>query len=55
LTAYFSGAKYPEEFGDKKIQPMEGQSLLASFSKDEDPDRVLRFEQFGRAAIRKGK
>jgi arylsulfatase len=50
-----SGAKYPDEFGGQKIQPLEGQSLVASFSKDEDPDRVLLFEHYGRAAIRKGK
>ncbi|MGB6223654.1 arylsulfatase [Haloferula sp.] len=50
-----SGADYPKEFGGQKIQPLEGKSLLASFSKDENPDRVLLFEHFGRAAIRKGK
>lgn len=34
---------------------MEGLSMVASFAKDEDPDRVLMFEHYGKAAIRKGK
>ncbi|BCX46322.1 arylsulfatase [Haloferula helveola] len=50
-----SGATYPKEFAGQEIQPMEGRSLVASFSKDEDPDRVLLFEHYGKAAIRKGK
>ncbi|MFK7852329.1 MAG: arylsulfatase [Akkermansiaceae bacterium] len=49
-----SGASYPKTFNGNDIQPLEGQSLMASFAKDEDPDRVLLFEHFGKAAIRKG-
>ena len=50
-----SGGDYPEEFDGREIQPMEGLSLVPSFSKDEDPDRHLLFEHYGKAAIRKGK
>ncbi|PXA03440.1 arylsulfatase [Coraliomargarita sinensis] len=49
-----SGAEYPEIYAKHRIQPFEGQSLKASFSKDEDPDRILLFEHYGRAAIRDG-
>lgn len=37
------------------LKPHEGLSLVPSFSKDEDPDRVLLFEHYGAAAIREGK
>ncbi len=50
-----SGATYPEKYNGHNIQPMEGQSLAASFDKDEDPDRMLLFEHYGKAAIRQGK
>lgn len=50
-----SGAEYPEEYRGNGIQPLEGRSLVASFAKDEQPDRALMFEHFGKAAIRKGK
>ena len=33
---------------------MEGLSLVPSFTEDENPDRALLFEHFGKAAIRKG-
>ncbi len=49
-----SGATYPKEYKGNKIQPMEGLSLAPSFSKDENPDRMLLFEHYGKAAIRKG-
>jgi len=49
-----SGATYPEKYQGHDIQPMEGLSLAASFSKDEKPDRALLFEHYGKAAIRKG-
>jgi arylsulfatase A-like enzyme len=49
-----SGATYPKKYEDNEIQPMEGQSLVASFSKDENPDRMLLFEHYGKAAIRQG-
>ena len=47
-------AEYPETFNDNAIQPMEGQSLVASFSVDEQPDRHLMFEHYGKRAIRMG-
>ncbi len=49
-----SGAAYPEMMGSHRIQPFEGLSLVPSFSRDENPDRVLLFEHYGRAALRKG-
>ena len=49
-----SGATYPEKYQGHDIQPMEGLSLAASFSKDEKSDRALLFEHYGKAAIRKG-
>ena len=49
-----SGATYPKKYQGYDIQPMEGLSLAASFSKDEEPDRALLFEHYGKAAIRKG-
>jgi len=50
-----SGADYPETVGSHRIQPYEGLSLVPSFAEDENPDRVLMFEHYGRAAIRDGK
>jgi len=50
-----SGATYPKEYKGKKIQPMEGRSLAPSFMKDRNVERVLMWEHFGNAAIRKGK
>lgn len=47
-----SGAEYPETFAGHRIQPLEGLSLVPGFAKDENPDRVLLFEHYGRAAIR---
>lgn len=49
-----SGATYPKKINDHEIQPLEGLSLAASFTKDENPDRFLLFEHYGKAAIRKG-
>ncbi|MCH7225567.1 arylsulfatase [Haloferula sp. A504] len=53
--AELSGANYPQKFKGRRIQPLEGLSLVPSFTKDENPDRILLFEHFGRAAIRQGK
>jgi arylsulfatase len=50
-----SGATYPKEYTGNKIQPMEGRSLRPSFTKDRLEERVLMWEHFGNAAIRKGK
>lgn len=49
-----SAAKYPSEFEERKIFPMEGRSLKAGFAKDRPDERLLMFEHFGKAAIRKG-
>ena len=50
-----AGAKYPKTFNGHDITPMEGKSLLASFDQDEQLDRTLLWEHYGRAAIRDGK
>jgi arylsulfatase len=49
-----AGAEYPKEYKGNKIQAMEGRSLVPGFAKDRDDDRILMFEHYGRAAIRKG-
>jgi arylsulfatase A-like enzyme len=49
-----SGATYPEQFKGRDILPMEGRSLVGGFDGDRDEERVLMFEHFGKAAIRKG-
>jgi arylsulfatase len=46
-----AGADYPG--GD--ILPMEGDSLAASFTKDENPDRTLLWEHYDNRAILRGK
>ena len=50
-----SGADYPKKFADQQIIAMEGRSLAGGFDGDRDEERVLMFEHFGKAAIRKGK
>ena len=50
-----SGATYPETLNGHDIQPMEGKSLVASFTQDEQVDRILMWEHYGKAAIREGK
>ena len=50
-----SEATYPKQYKGHAIQPMEGRSLAPSFTRDEQPDRHLLFEHFGKAAIRVGK
>lgn len=49
-----SGAEYPEAFNGHAIMPMEGTSLVASFGRDRDEERVLIWEHFTKQAIRKG-
>ena len=49
-----SGATYPENFNGQKIQPMEGQSLTASFKSNVKKDRLILWEHFQNAAIRQG-
>ncbi|MEO0476095.1 MAG: sulfatase-like hydrolase/transferase, partial [Planctomycetota bacterium] len=50
-----AGADYPEAYNGQTLTPLEGASLVASFEKDEQLDRVILFEHYGRAAIRAGK
>ena len=51
-----AGADYPGEFDGHSIPPMEGRSLVAGFSEDRpDEDRVLIWEHYLNAAIRKGR
>lgn len=49
-----SGAKYPAQFADHDILPLEGRSLVGSFTKERDEERALLFEHYGKAAIRIG-
>ncbi|QTN31614.1 sulfatase-like hydrolase/transferase [Akkermansiaceae bacterium] len=49
-----SGQEYPARFADHDILPMEGRSLAGGFAADRTEERVLLFEHFGKAAIRKG-
>lgn len=49
------GAQYPEKFNSVDIQPMEGISLAAVFSKDEMKEHHIMFEHQGNAAIRIGR
>lgn len=50
-----SGAKYPKQYNGHEIQPMEGQSLAASFDSNAPKDRLLMWEHYRHAAIRQGK
>ena len=50
-----AGADYPKTHNGYNIQPMEGQSLVPSFSSNEATDRLLIWEHYRNAAIRKGK
>lgn len=49
-----AGADYPETYNGHNILPKEGRSLKAGFDRDRAQERVLMFEHFGKAAIRKG-
>ncbi|MGB0744657.1 MAG: arylsulfatase, partial [Opitutales bacterium] len=49
-----AGADYPETINGRDITPKEGRSLVAGFEGDRAEERVLMFEHFGKAAIRKG-
>lgn len=50
-----SQADYPETYANESIQPMEGMSLLPSFTKDSLRREAIYFEHEGNRAIRKGK
>ena len=50
-----SGAPYPKTYNGHAITPLEGTSLVASFDTDEQVDRTLMWEHYGKAAIREGK
>jgi arylsulfatase A-like enzyme len=49
-----SGATYPKIYQENEIQPMEGSSLVTIFANQPAPERVLLWEHYGKAAIRKG-
>lgn len=48
-------AYYPTKYNDHDIYPMEGKSLVPSFSNDSIQREALYFEHEGKHAIRKGK
>lgn len=51
-----SGARYPQQFAGNKIQPMEGASLVPTFSgKSLKRDAPLCFEHHGNLALRDGR
>lgn len=50
-----TGAEYPQQIGEHRIQPHEGFSLCAAFSGRPHPRRVLTWEHEGNCGIRKGK
>lgn len=50
-----AGAPYPATHNGHAITPLEGSSLVASFTQDELLDRTLMWEHMGSAAIRDGK
>jgi len=47
-------ADYPTTFQGHDIQPYEGLSLVPSFTQDEQPDRHIMWEHYGKRAIRRG-
>jgi arylsulfatase len=49
-----AGAKYPTEFGGKKILPMEGKSLMPAFADKPIERDAIYWEHEGNAAIRVG-
>ena len=49
-----AGAKYPAEFKEKKILPMEGRSLVSAFE-NKPETRTLFWEHEGNRAVREGK
>lgn len=50
-----AGAEYPKSYNEREILPMEGASLVASFSKDEKANRTLLWEHYDSRAILHGK
>ena len=48
-------AEYPQEFKGNQITPMEGESLVPSFTSDSSAERTLYWEHEGKKAVRKGK
>lgn len=49
-------ADYPREYDGREILPPEGRSLVPGFADGEDrAERILIWEHYGRAAIRRGK
>lgn len=49
-----AGADYPEEYKNHAIIPMEGKSLVTTFTNFAKEERTLCWEHLGRRAIRKG-
>lgn len=49
-----SGATYPKIYQKNEIQPMEGRSLVTTFAGQPATERLLLWEHYGKAAIRKG-
>ncbi len=49
-----AGADYPEEYKNHAITPMEGKSLVTTFTNFTKEERTLCWEHLGRRAIRKG-
>lgn len=47
-------ATYPDTVNGHNLIPLEGSSLVASFDQDEQLDRTLMWEHYGKAAIRDG-
>ncbi|GMQ75417.1 MAG: arylsulfatase [Gammaproteobacteria bacterium] len=50
-----AGAEYPETYNGHPILPLEGQSLVTLFARDDLPERPLFWEHEGNAAVRLGR
>lgn len=49
-----SGATYPQQLDERKITPLQGQSLSTTFAGKEGPPRTLFWEHEGNRAVRDG-
>ena len=50
-----SNVRNKNDVPKNKIQPLEGRSLRPSFKKDRNQERILMWEHYSNAAIRRGK
>ena len=50
-----AGISYPDQHGNKPLMPLDGQSLLPAFARDEEIHETLFFEHHGNRAVRRGK